>query len=116
MLRPSAFARRRQSPLSSNAPAFGLRPSRAKPAPPAPSTAKRGRSQSGIQSPAGDHLHGPQEEVLLRVGLLPAPAAGGSFEPLPGDHLAVVGKAAEQRGVALREVPLDERAEEGLEL
>src|SRR4051812_13166677 len=82
----------------------------------APSTAKRDRSQSGVESPAGDHLHGPEEEVLLGVGLLSAPAAGGSLEPLPGDHVAVVRKAAEQHGVALGEVPLDERAEQGLEL
>src|SRR3954464_12786313 len=71
---------------------------------------------SGVQSAAGDHLHGPEVEVLLRVVLLSARAAGGSLEPLPGDHVAVVRKAAEQHGVALGEVPLDERAEQGLEL
>src|SRR3954463_1118990 len=82
----------------------------------APSTAKRELSQSGVESPAGDHLHGPEEEVLLRIGLLSAPAAGGSLEPLPGDHIAMVRQAAEQHGVALGGVPLDERAEQGLEL
>src|SRR5256885_2365634 len=69
-----------------------------------------------VEVAAGDHLHGPQEEVLLAVRLAAARLPGGTLEPLARDHLSVVSQAGEQIGIGARQVPADQRAQEGAEL
>src|SRR6266481_17454 len=71
---------------------------------------------SRVQVAAGDHLYGPQEEVLLAVRLAAARLPGGTLEPLARDHLSVVAQSREQIGVRAGQVPADQRAQERAEL
>src|SRR3989441_4113153 len=73
------------------------------------------RKPSGVEPSPRDHHQRSQEEVLLGVGLAGAAAPGGPFEPLAREHLSVVGEAAEQGGIAARQVALQQRPEQGLE-
>src|SRR5438105_5488500 len=71
--------------------------------------------QSGMQPPSGDHFHWAEEEVLLAVVLPAAGRAGGPIQPLPRDHLPVVGQSAEKRRIRFAQVAAHQRAEQRLE-
>src|SRR6266849_3611816 len=83
------------------------------PGPPFSSAAARRPSR--MELAPSHHHQGAQEEVLFRVGLAGAAAPGRPLEPLARDHFAVVRQAADQRGVAARQVALEQRPEQLLE-
>src|SRR5437588_9933234 len=67
---------------------------------------------SRMKLPARHHHHRAQEQVFLRVHLTRVAAPARPLEPLAREHLPVVGQAADQRRVALRQIALHQGLQE----
>src|SRR5439155_1231418 len=65
---------------------------------------------------SGDHLHRPEEKVLLGVRLPAARLPRRPLEPLPRHHVAVMRERRKKLGVGLRQVPPYERPQQRSEL
>ena len=64
---------------------------------------------------AGDHLHRPEEEVFLGIGLAAARLAGRPLEPLARHDVAVMTEAGKQVRVRIGKIPAQQRPEQGPE-
>src|SRR5438132_4712168 len=77
---------------------------------------RRDFKHSGVKVAPGDHLHRPEEKVLLGVRLPAARLPRRPVQPLPRHHVAVMRERRKKLGVGLGQVPPYERPQQRSEL